>query len=48
MDEGFKLKLFPKFGTLIDKIKNLGPNLKQGINSGLFYVISPKFDWNQV
>ena len=25
---------FGKFGTLIDKIKNMGTNLKHGINSG--------------
>ena len=33
MDSGFKLKLFHKFGTLIDNIKNLEPNMKYGINS---------------
>lgn len=32
-DRGFKLKLFHKFGTLIDNIKNLKTNMKYGINS---------------
>ena len=31
-----KLKQFYKFGTFIDKIKNLGPNLKHDIKFGLF------------
>ena len=36
MDGSFKLKQFLKFGFLIDKIKNLGPNMKHGVNSGVF------------
>ena len=42
MDRGFKLKLFFKVGTLIDIMKNSGPNLKQGMNCRHFYVISLK------
>ncbi len=43
MDKGFKLKLFYKFETLIDKIKNLGPNLKHDLNSVFFFNVSPNF-----
>ena len=38
--QSFKLKWFFKVGTLIDIMKNLGPNLKQGMNCRPFYVIS--------
>ena len=46
MDKDFKLKQFQKFRILIGKIKDLGPNLKQGINLEHFYVISPKINNN--
>ena len=36
MDRGFKLKQLHKFGTLIGKIKVIGPNLKYGISFGSF------------
>lgn len=37
MNKGFKLKLFYKFETFIDKIKNLGPNLKYDLNLVFFF-----------
>jgi len=42
MDSGFKSKQFHKSRALIDEIKNLGSNLKYGINIGPFYEVSPK------